>query len=285
MDARIHNECERQLLFALSSLSKYYKGIDIKVVAKKKGSLVDTIQIFGKAIEMGAMVADTIQQNPKITICVAAVAIVSFLYHRTQGKDEELKRYEKILNIAQNAEEAEALVRRDYVKAASAHYKSLTKETSVKKVEASVTDESTGERQQFAVDRKDFSKFILTDEKQTETYEVKGVTISVTGPNLSDSNRAWRGIYSGDEITFKISDEEFIKKVKNNEVKFGVNTYIKGTLSITETTDEEGKRKKEYEVTDVEEYNDDEKVVVHNKVLKRKGKYSMDDHRQLTLNF
>lgn len=256
MDAKILNECERQLLDAFDFIKAYTGDFKIEVTPKKKGGLIESFVIV--AIIIGK--SDTFKNLIN--------ALIQKFFSSTQTKlansNARIELYEKVKNGTLTKEEAEELIDEKKVrKCVSNYFKSLEKANTVTSVEASVKKD--GEQKPFSsskIIKADFTKKILSDAITEDKTETAGTTIRILSPVLRQGHgKVWKGYYSGKTIEFKVLDKEFLEQVYNNEIKFGANTVITCTLiTITKKKVENGEYtnlKPEYAVKDVLQWEDD----------------------------
>ena len=256
MDAKILNECERQLLDAFDFVKAYTGDFKIEVTPKKKGGLIESFIII--AIIIGK--SDTFKNLIN--------ALIQKFFSSSQTKiansNSRIELYEKVKNGTLTKEEAEELIDEKKVrKCVSNYFKSLEKANTVTSVEASMKKE--GDIEPFSsskIIKADFTKKILSDTTTEEKTETAGTTIRILSPVLRQGHgKVWKGYYLGKTIEFKVLDKEFLEQVYNNEIKFGANTVITCTLiTITKKKVENGEYtnlKPEYAVKDVLQWEDD----------------------------
>lgn len=256
MDAKILNECERQLLDAFDFVKAYTGDFKIEVTPKKEGGLIESFIIV--AIIIGK--SDTFKNLIN--------ALIQKFFSSSQTKlansNARIELYEKVKNGTLTKEEAEELIDEKKVRKCVSNYsKSLEKANTVTSVEASMKKE--GDIEPFSsskIIKADFTKKILSDTTTEEKTETAGTTIRILSPVLRQGHgKVWKGYYLGKTIEFKVLDKEFLEQVYNNEIKFGANTVITCTLiTITKKKVENGEYtnlKPEYAVKDVLQWEDD----------------------------
>ncbi|WP_300910602.1 hypothetical protein [uncultured Bacteroides sp.] len=269
MDAKVHNECERQFLLALDVLKAYIGDYRIEVRVPQNGGLIDEFVVLA---------------NPHITDFAKMIIAAFFTYYFTKKqnkRDDILKGLEiigKIKNQSLTKEEALAVVSSDKKlrKIVSNYYKSAENDNQIASIEAST---SRGDNQDdisvSRIEKQEFQSHIIETEHTEQTQLIEGTTIAVFSPVLQKGHgKIWNGIYSGKSIPFKIEDKDFLKQVYNNEIKFGSATTIKCNLQITkkEVWDEGDLQKKEdfeYVVKDVINWSDDEHFQNETKCYKK----------------
>lgn len=268
MDARILNECERQLLDAFDFIKTFTEEYKVEIGIKKKGGLIEILVI------------------PAITIIGYETiknlfnALIQKFFTSTQinlaNTKDRIEILEKIKNGNLTKEEAEILVDDKKIrKCVSNYFKSLDKANNVTYVDASAN--AKGEIEPFSsaqIVKADFSKKILSDTTIEDKTETAGTTIRILSPVLQQGyNKVWWGYYSGEKIEFRVLDKEFLAQVYNNEIKFGSNTSITCTLvTFIKHKIENGEEmdvKIEYAVKDVIQWEDDNTFQNHTKRYKK----------------
>lgn len=256
MDAKILNECERQLLDAFDFVKAYTGDFKIEITPKKEGGLIAYFIISAIIIDKSDIFKNIIN------------ALIQKFFSSSQTKlansNARIELYEKVKNGTLTKEEAEELIDEKKVrKCVSNYFKSLEKANTVTSVEASVKKD--GEQKPFSsskIIKADFTKKILSDATTEDKTETAGTTIRILSPVLRQGHgKVWKGYYLGKTIEFKVLDKEFLEQVYNNEIKFGANTVITCTLiTITKKKVENGEYtnlKPEYAVKDVLQWEDD----------------------------
>lgn len=268
MDARILNECERQLLDAFDFIKTFTEEYKVEIGIKKKGGLIEILVIPAITI----IGYETIK-NLFNALIQKFFTSTQINLANTKGRIEIL---EKIKNGNLTKEEAEILVDDKKIrKCVSNYFKSLDKANNVTYVDASAN--AKGDIEPFSsaqIVKADFSKKILSDTTIEDKTETAGTTIRILSPVLQQGyNKVWWGYYSGEKIEFRVLDKEFLAQVYNNEIKFGSNTSITCTLvtSIKHKIEngEEMDVKIEYAVKDVIQWEDDNTFQNHTKRYKK----------------
>lgn len=258
MDAKVHNECERQFLLALEVLKAYIGDYRVEVRVPQNGGLIDEFVVLANSD-----IADLAQ--------IIITAFLTYYFTKKQNKrDDILKALEIIEKIKkQNLTKEEALIivsnDKKLRKIVSNYYKSAENDPQIISIETSTNRQGNqGDTSFSRIEKQEFQSHIIETEHTEQTQLIKGTTIAVFSPILQKGHgKIWNGIYSGKSIPFKIEDKDFLKQVYNNEIKFGSATTIKCNLQITkkETWDEGDLQKKEdfeYVVKDVINWSDDE---------------------------
>ncbi len=281
MDAKVHNECERSFLRALESLQQYTGEFQIEVAVPNNGGFIDEFVI--KAF------------NPNLLDIVKNffIAFISHYFTKKASVREDILKgidiVEKLKKGNFSKEEALALVDQDkkIKKYVSEYYKAAEQDTQIKSIEISSTNQDDIPIVTSNINRPDFHTHIIETDSTENTETIEGTTIAILSPVLQKGHgKVWNGIYSGRTIPFKIEDQEFLKQVYANEVKFGAATTIKCTLQIkrkqTRIEGEESiKELCEYIVKEVQTWADDK----HFQNETKRYKKLKADSRQLTLDF
>lgn len=259
MDAKVHNEGERQFLLALDVLKSYTGEFHVEVKVPNEGGVIDEFIIHLFDPSVGEFIK------------IILTAFITYYFTKRGNRREDILKgieiVEKIKEKKLTEEEALAIVAEDknLRKIVSNYYKIAEKETQIVCIETSCNEEGKIDNAIMQrIERKDFQSHIIETDTSEELQIIEGTTIGVFSPILQKGHgKTWSGIYSGKTISFKIEDKDFLGQVYNNEVKFGAATTIKCNLQI--------KRKKtwtndspivtedfEYIVKDVLTWADDE---------------------------
>lgn len=256
MDARVLNDCEKELLDALDTLKAFTGEFDVEIGPKKEGGLIEFLLINGPVIAKAsaAMILGALVQK-----------FFSFKQTRLSNAQMRAEILEKIKTGDFTEDEALLLIDGDskLKKLVSNYFKSLDKAKEVTSVDASIrTNEASEPFSTAKIVRADFTKKILSDTTIEEKTEIAGATIRILSPVLQKGHgQVWRGFYSGKPIDFKVQDKDFLEQVYSDEIKFGTNTVITCTLvkSIKHKIEngEETEAKTEYAVKDITQWADD----------------------------
>lgn len=280
MDAKVHNECEKQFLLAIDVLKAYTGDFHVEVKVPNEGGVVDEfiLHLFDPSI------ADFLK--------IVLTAFLTYYFTKKSNKREDILKgieiIEKIKEKKLTQEEALAVVADDknLRKIVSNYYKAAEKEIQIARIETSSNEEGKkNETEVRGIERKDFQTHICETDTTEDTQTIEGTTIGVFSPILQKGHgKTWNGIYSGKTIQFKVEDKEFLEQVYNNEVKFGAATTIKCTLQIkrkqTRTGDDPTvKEDFDYIVKDVLTWADD----AHFQSETKRYKKIKADKRQLEL--
>lgn len=279
MDAKVHNECEKQFLSALDVLKSYTGDFHVEVKVPTEGGVVDEFIIH------------LLPNGNEVVFTILSALITYYFTKKSSKRDNILKGIdivEKIKSGSLTEEEAMQLVANDrkLKKIISNYYSSVEREPRVIQIETSSNEIGTNPKSvRKKITRQEFQTHIIETDTNETTQVIEGTTISILSPILQKGHgHKWNGIYSGKTISFKIDDKDFLKQVYNNEVKFGAATIIKCNLQIRQkTTNVEGdttvKEEYEYIVKDVLTWADDEHYQNETKRYKR----IKEEKRQLSL--
>lgn len=91
---------------------------------------------------------------------------------------------------------------------------------------------------------------------------------------LKNSQAKWKGIFNGEEISFKIVDKEFLEQVYKKEIGFTTGTTLKCDLKVTSKTayDAYGKPTKttyERQISNILSWDDGKQILHETKRYKR----------------
>lgn len=278
MDAKVLNDCEKQLLDAFDIIKALTGEYNVGIAPKKEGGLIEILVVPAITI----IGYDTVKNLFN--------ALIQKFFSSTQTKlaesKERIELMEKVKKGTLTKEEAEILIEdKRLKKCVSNFFKSLDKENNVTSVDASV--KAKGEIEPFSsakIVKADFAKKILSDTTIEDKKEIAGTTIRILSPVLQQGHgKVWRGYYSAKPIDFKVLDKDFLKQVYDNEIKFGTNTVITCTLIISTKqkieNGEENDIKTEYAVKDVLKWEDNNTFQNYTKRYKK----IKADERQLDL--
>lgn len=269
MDAMSFNTAEFNLIRALKSINNFIPGIvKVEIEAKREGSIIDILHVI---------ITDPILQH---VVDVLLGALMTIWFRPQISKTEEINNRLEIVKKIKSGEftqsEVEPILAGDkqLVKWCSDYFSSIQSSKEVSQITSTIVNE-TSDIETGTIGYKDFEKKIIRTEETTKTETIEGCTIHIVSPVLvkMDRNQLWKGIYSNRPIEFKIEDDEFLKQVYNQEIKFGNGTYITCSLSISTTIkrkdDGEDTTKQVYIVKEVSHWADDEHFQYFTKRYKR----------------
>lgn len=261
MNAEIFNECERHFIKGIKSIEKYFEDtIQLKIKPRKEGSLID---VFTAAVN-----------NPEIRTTFTTLITIfvtkffdtkfSIAKHKIDETEKKLENLQKIKelikagNLSEDDFDYIASNDKDLKKQKHNFFKSVTRETEITKIETKTNTNFNDSPTIVIVNREDFDKFILTHtiEQSIATQDAK---IYIVAPILIKGRRdAWKGMFKGGSIDFKIADKEFLDQVWNKQINFQNGTYINCQLKTTISTNIETEETKiTREVENVINYGED----------------------------
>lgn len=277
MDANTHNQSEKYLLDAIRQMEKILDtSISLRVLPYQEGSFKDVLK-FG----LGSGFIST-----------ALMVLFNHFFSPAPSKTEEermldrVELLERIKNGKLNEEEIEYVINGDRIllKACSGYYSTLDKDTDIKAVGCSVSQNSDIPKSK-KIEKKDFVTHIINNKTISDSHVYKGTTVLITSPILSKSSKGkWRGIFSGKAINFDVKDELFREQVFNKEVKFEYGTTISCDVKKTTETKfgnngEIASEKSTYIVTDITSWEDGAHLQQKTKRYKRQ----LGEESQLSL--
>jgi len=285
MNAKIHNECEKQLLLAIQQLNKYFdESFEVEVSAKKEGGLLDFFIIY--------------IHDPVVLTVLGAFLAGYFSKFFTSQKEINFSIDDRVKKDIENITKIKELIKTgsltekefNYIaandkslkKLKSNFYRTAKKEKTIDAIQAEgYRNENIPLFDPKIINYKEFDDCIIPEieEIQTEEEENK-VKIFIVAPVLIKGRHDnWKGILNEQPIEFKMSDKDFLDQVYRHEVKFSNGTYIECILKTIKTTKyPEEKVSISREVIGVEFFDEDGMV----KAVGRRKKTNKDI-RQITL--
>lgn len=266
VNAFVYNECERNMLLSLKALEKYI-GVEIKaeVEAKKKGGLTAPYIL---------MFIGTVAAPFAYKLIEAWIA--NFFRPKIHATEETLNRIEIIEKVKSGSYTQEefdylALHDKELMRFKSNYYKSASKETSITKIESSISDQPA-----VSISYNEFHLNIIDNTPTIKKEPKLNVTIYIASPilvKIPSSKQKWKGIYSGTPIDFSIEDNAFLKQVESKKVTFEYGTKIGCNIEIITKSkyDEAGEYIEEcaYVVKDVLSWDDDKNFSYETKRYKK----------------
>lgn len=89
------------------------------------------------------------------------------------------------------------------------------------------------------VTRPQFSEYIDVS-NELDPIEIKNAAIEVISPVLKKSKRKWKGTYNNKEISFSISDADFLQSVWERKISFTNGSVIHCVLTALQKVDNDG---------------------------------------------
>lgn len=233
MDANIHNRCEAYIIESINHLADLFdEDISLDVSALEEGGIIDKLKI-------------TIN-NPtaKSVMLIMTGALInhfispSIILDDTQKMLNRAEIVQKIKDGNYNDAEIKFVISGDIkiITAKSKYYKELNKEPHVTRVSCSTIGEKCPAKALVSngINKDDFDKQIIKNTNRIEIQEYTGTTVLVIAPVLSKVSKAkWRGVFNGEDVTFRVRDKEFLQQIYNKEVGFTTGTSLKCDVQIT----------------------------------------------------
>ena len=263
MNAKVHNECAKQFIQAITLLNKYLdEPIELEVFAKEEGGVKDLYKIIIK--------------NPLLLIIITTLitsAINKFFdsnFSPAINHTEETKnKLENLLKIKEaiktgtlTSEEFDYITEndKDLKKLKSNFFRSAKKEKRIDSIEIdAINRDNQTVFEKVSINSADFNNCILPAELKSIITEADA-RIHIVAPVLIQGRKDfWKGIYNGVPIEFRVSDKVFLENVYQHIIKFSNGTYINCSIKITKTTSTiDDSERISINVYDIVSYGDDE---------------------------
>lgn len=274
MDASIHNKCEASMIQVLNHLGDLFdEDIQIDVSALEEGGLIDKFKIVFKS------------ETFKNLFMLLAGALINHFICVSPSLDEserQLNRAELLKKIKEGdftKEDILFLIKGDpeILTNRNKYYTELVKEPHVTSVSCSSYNGKTPNDvfSKAKICKSDFFSQIIKGDTKCVTSSYKGTSVLVVAPVLLKNSQAkWKGIFNGEEISFKIVDKEFLEQVYKKEIGFTTGTTLKCDLKVTSKTayDAYGKPTKttyEREISNILSWDDGKQILHETKRYKR----------------
>ena len=288
MNAKTFNECQKQLILALEAYSSNSTEVQVDVIARGEGGVID-----GFIIKFLSDVAYDLFKD-KIKGFIQKI-IKRFFANDLQNKrmsDAEVAQiwaeYKPLLEQGiMTKEEVEIIAKGNdnLVQLVSNYYKKILGEQTIVAINASANVENQPIISQ-TIEKKHFPLKIVEDISHQETETITATDIQIVSPVLQTKHgENWRGMFNGISIEFKVEDKLFLSQVYNNEIKFGSFTIIRCNLAIVHIFNEDGiedEKKRKFIVKEVLNWADDETLQYQDTKTYRRIK---DNKRQLSFDF
>lgn len=288
MNAKIFNECQKQLILALEAYSSNSTEVQVDVIARAEGGVIDGLII--------KFLSDVAYDLFKDKIKGIIQKIIKYFF----ANDFQNKRMSD-MDVAQiwaeykplieqgiiTKEEIEIIAKGNekLVQLVSNYYKKIIDEQAIVAINATANIERQTIVSQ-TIEKKHFPLKVVEDISHQETETIEATDIQIVSPVLQTKHgENWKGIFSGTTIEFKVEDKLFLSQVYNNEIKFGSFTIIRCTLTIVHIFNEDGiedEKKRKYIVKAVLNWADDETLQYQETKTYRRIK---DDRKQLSFDF
>jgi len=266
MDAFVRNKAEKEFLEFVKYIGKIFKlDILIETKAYEEGGLKEVLLIgVGVIGGLSNSINDIITHF--VTINSQEVKL------NMEIKKETIRG----LKLDNDKKELELKIEKDkYIKRkVSNFYTTIDRYDKIVKVGFKQNNED-----EQVVEKKDFKKFILEEEKDIEIDD--NAIIEIISPILNKGRDKWKGIYLGNKISFSMGDSKFKEEVVNGKYKFTHGSYIECRLEINIIYDEFGDElKKTYSVKKVYSFQE---TTIKNKIITKNGQEKEKDKKQRTL--
>lgn len=279
MDASIHNECERYFVQGILSLNKYVNGaLSVEIYATEElGGIKNKYKVFvnGAIIGLGAFAS--IAQ-------LLSYFGVYFTNPNPNNPTETLTRIEVVEKIKSKMDSEEPFTEEefDYIasndkdlrKLKSEYFKTAIKDETIEGIEVNEIESNTNTPKPLGrINYNDFQKCVLPKGEDTDSNEIDTIIYIIAPVLIKGRGNSWRGICDGTSIDFKVTDKEFLENVYNHNISFSNGTYIRCRMRITQKVNLQDQSVKiTRDVFEVYEVNDDENLVSHKIVHKKKPK-------------
>lgn len=280
MNARIHNECDKQFIQAIQLINKYLDdSFELEVLAKDEGGIKDLYKILIKnplvLIILTALITSAANQ-----FFISNYAPAINVTEETKNKLENIEKIKEIIKSGNLTDkEFDYIIEndRDLRKLKSNFFKSAKKEKTINliEVEASKQDK-TPIFEKKSISFADFDNCILTEEQEKKEIEIDAKIYIVSPILIRGRKDLWKGLSNDEPIEFRVSDKIFLENVYQHIIKFSNGTYINCKIRIVRTTSSiDEKEKISREVFDISSWGDD--IANTRTLLKKKKKSSSND--------
>jgi len=277
MDAFVRNKAEKEFLEFVKHISNILElEVSIETEAYEEGGLIETWNL----VAVGGTILGVLKIfSPFLNNYFQHIFIKDKIKEAIEK--EKLKSLEldnKSKDLDNDKKELELRIEKDkYIKRkVSNFYSIIDKYDKIQKVGFK---DIQRDKKEHIVEKKDFKKFILEEEKDIEIDD--NAIIEIISPILNNGKDKWKGIYLGNKISFSMGDSKFKKEVIEGKYKFTHGSYIECKLEINITYDEFGDElKKTYSVKKVYSFQE---TTIKNKIITENGKKKEKDKKQRTL--
>lgn len=210
MNAKVHNDCDKQFIQAVQILNKYFDNpFEVIVFAKDEGGIKDIYQIIIKdalvLILLTALITSTTQQF--VTSNFAPAINVT---EETKNKLDNVDKIKELIKSGSLTEEEFDYITsndKELRKLKSNFYKSAKKEKTITYIEVeAIKQDATPVFEKKSITYSEFDNCILTEEQEKSETEIDAKVYIVSPILIKGRKDLWKGIYNDDSIEFKISD-------------------------------------------------------------------------------
>ncbi len=238
--------------------------IEIKAIAKEKGSLISEFKIIWKN-NKDRIVTTAIPSLLAITLTAFFQQIQTPKVATLEKEKFVIELQEKVNNGTLTVEQAETYIENfsSISKYKNAFFKANKADNEVSEIEVKQDGTVTSK-----ISREQFDEYISQSESN-ETV-VSNAKVYIISPVLvTGTKEKWTGEYDGENIRFHIKDKEFLEKAQNKVISFNTGFFIICELrKIVKTID--GKEHITWEVLEVTHRAIDEDNIVSFEHTKRK---------------
>lgn len=287
MNAKIHNECEKQFIQSINLLNKYLdEPFEVIVFAKEEGGVKDYYKVIIK--------------NPLALIIITALITNSTQQFFTSNFSPAINATEETKNKLNNLEKIKELIKKgnlteeefDYIvsndkelkKVKSNYFKSAKKEKAITSIRIEAfTPNSENCIINQSIEYPDFDNCIIPEE-QEEKYDDVDAKIYIVSPVLIRGRRdLWKGICNHESIEFRVTDKVFLENVYQHIIKFSNGTYINCIMRVKTTKSSiDDNVKISRTITDISSWGDDE---INRTIIKKPKRTNLNnDNTELKLD-
>lgn len=251
IDSILRNECEKEILYIYKEIaSTLGLQLDLETLPSEEGGFKETWKFLGK-------------NSAQITLLVSIAAIIisrfpvenkelTKLQIENLKLDNEIKKKElEKLNLEFIQEETELsqqkvidsieLVNKNYKISwrKSNLYKKLNNYPKIDSIEVLRFDEKKPIGNPRKINRKEFSKFILSSDELPK-LNVENAIIDVISPAIKPGKFKWKGFYNNEIINFLMDDFNFKSYVLKGDIHFSNRFSIEAEMTQDRKINQDG---------------------------------------------
>jgi len=278
INAKVHNDCEKQFIQAINLLNKYLdKPIELEVLAKKEGGVLDVFLAIINDPVCLILITSAVNQF-FISNFRPAISVTD----ETKNKLDNVLKIKEVINAGVlTDDEFDYIVEndKDLRKLKSNFFKSAKKEKRITSIEIEAINQNKVQLfEKITINSTDFDSCILTEDEESKTTEVDAQIYIVAPVLLRGRRDFWKGIYNDEPIEFKVTDKVFLENVYQHIIKFSNGTFINCSMKITRTTSSiDDIEKISRNVFEVDSWGDNENFRT---ITKRNNRYSQKDSKE-----
>ena len=240
MNAKVHNECEKQFIHAILLLNKYLdEPLELVVFAKREGGVEDYYKVLIEnplvLIILTSFIASSITQffnsnfSPKISITEESKNKLDTLIKIKESIKAGMLSSVEFDYITEND--------KDLKKMKSNFFRSAKKDKRINRIEVeAIKKNGIPIFEKIAINSSDFDNCISPDEQKISENEIDAKIHIVAPVLLRGRKDYWKGIYNEESIEFRVSDKVFLENVYQHIIKFSNGTYINCSMKIRSIT-------------------------------------------------